>query len=278
MKKTFILAVVLFLVKVATAQDTKSYSDKEFSLIIGPSLTNVKNDNLESDKYASSKGSVWFNLGIGFCKYFNKNFGFITGIEYSRYSNVTSYRGAYRSDNKSVDKDGYLYYAVSEADYKETRNIHTAEVPLGLRLQVPLNDKAQFFIDFGIRMNFIGSAKVIRNGTLNKKGAYPNNTFDNVFLYIEDDAYLGFTNSSYYSTIDIPVNRINIGYFIGGGVKARLSENKFLLVYPTYINGITDLVKKDSASEYVNIFGEKTPYKKYTLNQIALRIGIVFEI
>lgn len=278
MKNIFILVVLFFSVKTITAQDTKSFPEKEFSLFVGPSFTNIKNDNLLYDKYASSKGANWFNAGLSYCKYFNKNLGFIIGLEYSRYRNVTSYKGAFMSREKSVDPDGYLYYAVSEADYTVTRTVHAGEVPIGLRLQVPITENSSFFIDFGLRLNFIGSAKIVERGTLNKKGAYPNSTFDNVFLYIEDDAYYGFINSTYNTKIDIPVSRVNLGYFIGGGIKAKLSENKYLLVYPTYMNGISDLVKKDATTEYVNIFGEKTPHKKYTLNQMALRIGIVFEM
>ncbi len=276
MKNAFILAVLLFSVKTITAQDTKSIPEKEFSLIIGPSFTNIKNDNLLFDKYASSKGSNWFNAGFNYCKYFNKYLGFLVGLEYSMYKNVTTYKGAYRSTEKSVDSDGYLYYAVSEADYKDTRTIQCGDLPIGLRLQVPIGSNSQFFVDFGFRLNFIGSAKISQKGTLSKKGAYPNSSFDNVFLYIENEPYYGFTNTNYNSVIDIPVKRIGLGYFIGGGVKAKLSDNKYLIVNPSYMNGITDIIKKDATTEYVNIFGGKTPHKKFTLTQFALRVGVVF--
>lgn len=277
-KLVFILAISLFSAEIIIAQDTKSTPGNEFSLFIGPSITNIKNDNISNDKYASSKGANWLNAGFGFCKYFNKNFGMLLGLEYSMYKNEASYKGAYRSEEKSVDRDGYLYYAVSEADYKVTRTVHCGEVPVGLRLQVPINDKSQFFVDLGLRLNFIASAKVSQKGTLNRKGAYPSSSYDNVFLYIEDDTYYGFTNNTYNMVTDIPVSRVNLGYFIGGGVKAKITDNKYLIVNPSYMNGISDLVKKDGTSDYVDIFGEKTPHKKFTLSQFALRIGIVFEL
>ncbi len=69
-KKSLILAVLLFSIKYFTAQDTKTFSDKEFSIFGGPAFTNIKNDNLLSDKYASSKGTIWFNLGFNYSKYF----------------------------------------------------------------------------------------------------------------------------------------------------------------------------------------------------------------
>ncbi|MBP7809676.1 MAG: outer membrane beta-barrel protein [Bacteroidia bacterium] len=278
MKNFFILIISLLSISFIKAQDNKTLPEKEFSLIIGPSFTNIKNDNIEFDKYASPKGTIWFNAGINYCKCFNKNLGFITGLEYSMYKNVTTYKGAFRSEEKSVDSDGYLYYAVSEANYKDTRTVHCAEVPLGLRLQVPGNDNFQFFVDLGLRLNFIATAKIEKTGTLDKKGAYPHNVYDNVYIYIERDPYYGFTNTTYSSKIDIPVNRLGLGYFVGGGLKAKLAENKYIVINPTYISGITDFVNKSNQSDYVNVFGEKSAYKKFTLTQFALRIGIVFAL
>ena len=278
MRKAIILFVLLFSISVLKSQDSKTFREKEFSILFGPSFTNIKNDNLLNDKYGSSKGALWFNAGISYCKYFNKNLGFLLGLEYSKYKNVTTYKGAYRSDEKTVDKDGYLYYAVSEADYKDTRTVNSAEVPLGLRLQVPISKNAEFFVDFGIRLDFIASAKIESKGTLDKKGAYPNINYDNVFFVIENDSYYGFTNSTYSSKIDIPVNRVNMSYFFGGGVKANLGEKSFVIINPCYMMGINDFTNKSSRPEYINVFGEKSPYKKFTLMQLAFRIGIGFEI
>lgn len=277
MKNALILAVLLFSIKTITAQDTKTFPEKEFSFIIGPSFTNVKNDNLLYDQYGSSKGTNWFNLGINYCKYINKNFGFLIGLEYSMYKNVTTYKGAFRSTELSQDPYGNDYYAVSEANYKNTRTIQGADVPIGLRLQVPVGESSVFFVDLGVRLNFVASAKTESKGTMETKGAYPTN-FSNVFFYVEDDSYYGFTNKTYSSETDIPVNRVNLSYFIGGGIKAKIANYKYVIINPAYMSGLNDVIKKDSRIDYVNVFGEKIPHKKYTISQFALRIGIVFEM
>jgi hypothetical protein len=278
MKKAFISVLFLCFLSSLTAQDTKSFREKEFSILVGPSITNIKNDNISSDQYATTKGANWFNFGINYCKYFNKNIGLLIGLEYSRYKNETSYKGAFRSTDKSVDRDGYIYYAVSEADYKDTRTVHCGEVPIGLRLQVPLNKNAEFFVDFGVRLDFIASAKIESKGTLNKKGAYPNPNYDNVFILIDSDPYYPYTNTTYNSKIDIPVNRVNFSYFVGGGIKASLGENSFIVINPCYMKSITDFTNKENRPEYINVFGAKTAYKKYTLTQFALRVGVGFAI
>lgn len=278
MKKTIFLTVTLFLFLSFNAQDNQSFSEKELSIIGGPSFTNIKNDNISSDQYASTKGTNWFNLGINYCKYINKNLGLVIGLEYSRYQNITSYQGAFRSTEKSIDKDGYIYYAVSEANYKDTRTVNCGEVPIALRLQVPVNKTAEFFVDFGVRLNFVASAKIESKGTLNKKGAYPNVNYDNVFILIDNDPYYGYTNNTYNSKIDIPSNRVNISYFIGGGIKTKLSEKSFIIINPCYMKSITDFINKENRPEYVNVFGVKSAYKKFTLTQFALRVGVGFVI
>jgi hypothetical protein len=277
MKNTFILAVLLFSLKTSMAQDNKSFAEKEGVLFFGPSFTNIKNSNISSDKYASSKGSVWFNLGFNFYKYSNKNMGFILGLEYAKYKNVTAYKGAFRSEIRSIDIDGDPYYAVSEANYTDTRIVNSVDVPLGIRLTSPVGEHAALFVDFGLNVNLILNAKIEQKGTLDKKGAYITN-YDNVFVYLEEAPYYGYTNTTYNSEIELPVNRINAGYFLGVGVKARLNENFFIVINPTYTNGINDINKKDGTSDYENVFGEKTAHKKFTLTQFVMRIGLGFEM
>src|SRR5688572_20923810 len=128
MKNAFILAVLLFSLKTTTAQDNKTFIEKEGVLFLGPSFTNVKNINISSDKYAMSKGSIWFNLGFNFYKYSKKNLGFILGLQYAKYKNVTAYKGAFRSEIRSIDVDGDAYYAVSEANYTDTRIVNSIDV------------------------------------------------------------------------------------------------------------------------------------------------------
>lgn len=261
-----------------SAQDTKSFIEKEGIVFIGPTYSNIKSNNLSSDQYATTQGDVWFNLGFSYCKYANKNLGFILGVEYSRFKNITSYKGAFRKEEKYLDADGYYYYPVSEANYTDSRVINTLDVPLGIRLNIPANSNYEFFIDMGLKANFILTSKIVQKGTLNKKGAYPHNVYDNVFLYIEDEPYYGYTNTTYKSDIEMDVNRVNVSYFIGMGLKAKLNENCFLVVNPCYANGINDIVKKDAAKDYVNIFGERTAHQKFTLTQFVLRIGLGFEM
>lgn len=278
MKKVFILAALIFSANSISAQDNNSQAEKEVTFFAGPSYSTIKNNNIEYDQYASTRGTIWFNIGLDYCKYTGKNLGYILGLEYSKYKNIASYKGAYRSETVSKDVFGDDYYKVSEANYTSSRVVNTVNVPLGLRLRAPISNDGIFFIDGGLILNFIASAKIIEKGNLNKKGAYQHPVYDNVYLYLEEDSYYGYTNAEYNSTIDIPINRVNISYFVGMGIKAKLKENISIVINPTYVGGINDIYKKEAATDYVNIFGEKRAHQKFTLSQFVLRVGIGFAI
>ncbi len=276
MKKNLFLALAIVFVTVINAQDNETLSDKEFSLLAGPTFGNITSDNIKNDKYAETRGTISYNFGFNYCKYFNKNFGLVLGLEFSGYKNITDYKGTFWAENTTVDRDKYIYYPVVEADLRVTRKVIAGEVPIQLRINAPLNKQAAFFIDAGFKVNFIASAKKTENGYVKNKGAYPNSNFDNWFLLIENDPYYGFTNKNYQSTIDMQPSRVGFSFVLGFGLKVKMSEKTFFVFNPTYMKSLTDLTSKSNTTEYVNVFGEKSPYTKFILSQIALRFGVGF--
>lgn len=274
--KNSILAGLLFLSFSFFAQDSDSFKDKEFSLFVGPSITDILNDNIKQDQYANTRGANRLNFGFNYSKYFNKNFGFVLGVEYSGYKNITDYRGSFWSTSTKEDQDGYMYYAVSEANYTDTRIVHMCEIPLQLRVQGNINSKTQFFVDAGIRMDFVVSAKLKQKGTFETKGAYPHSTFDNVYLLIEEEPYYGFKSYYYNSSKDIGTSKANFAYTFGFGVKTAISDKAFIVFNPIYSKTFTDLVFYNSRTDYVDVFGEKKAHSKYLLRQFAIRFGVGF--
>jgi hypothetical protein len=273
----FLVTLSAFLFLSYASAQSEDLNRRELSLIAGPSYNNIKNANIETDEYASSKGTFWFNFGLNYCKYYSKNIGLFIGAEYSRFNNVTDYKGAFKSDSKSIDRDNYIYYAYIEADYKDTRIVHTLDLPLGLRLNLPLSSNAEFFCDLGVKANFVLVGKYRQEGTHKNKGLYPNVNYDNVFLMIEDDSYLGYSNKTYNSEADLRPNRLVVSFILSTGLKAKMTEKSWLIINPMYAHGLTDITSKNK-NEYENVFGEKSPYQKFLLRQFALRVGISFDI
>lgn len=258
------------------AQDSESFKDKEFSLLIGPSFTDILNDNIKGDQYANTRGANRLNFGFNYGKYFNKNVGFVLGLEYSGYKNITDYRGSFWSASTKEDRDGYMYYAICDANYTDTRVVHMCEIPLQLRVQGNIKGKTQLFLDAGLRVDFVVSAKLKQKGTFETKGAYPHTTFDNVYLLIEDDSYYGFNYSTYNSSKDIGTSKANFAYVLGFGVKTAITDKAFIVFNPIYSKTFTDLVFYNNRTDYVNVFGEKKAHSKYLLRQFAIRFGVGF--
>lgn len=276
MKRILFIAIAITSITVINAQDNETNSDKEFSILIGPTYGNILSANLQNDKFAETRGTVSGNFGFNFCKYLNKNFGIVFGLEFSGYKNITNYKGAFWATNTTVDRDKYIYYPVVEANYTVTRKVIAGEVPIQIRLKAPINKQCAFFLDAGFKLNFIASAKKVEEGTLKNKGAYPNPNYDNVFILIEDDPYYGFKNYTYNTITDMQPSRVGFSYILGFGIKVDMSEKSFFVFNPTYMRSLTDLTSKSNTVEYANVFGEKSAYTKLTITQFALRLGVGF--
>jgi hypothetical protein len=271
------LLLLCFFVSALNAQES-TFTEKELILFAGPAWGKIKNYNIDKDQYASVKNSTGVNAGLNYCKYFNKNFGINFGLEFNQFKNTATYKGTYRSDKESVDEDGYIYYQTIVVDYKDVRTINLIDIPVNLRMQVPVSPTIQLFIDAGLKLNLVLSSKFKQNGTYETKGTYPNPNYDNVFLVIEDDAYYGFKESTYNVNQDLQANRANYSFCVGGGIKAKVSDKTFILINPSYMLGLNNIMSKNGSTEYENIFKEKSASDPFKLSQFVLKFGIGFNL
>jgi hypothetical protein len=272
--KSIILFPFIAISTISLSQE-KAHNN-ELSLLAGISWGKINNENISSDKYASVKNHNSVNAGLNYCKYINKVLGISFGVEYSRVKQTVEYKGAFRSETKSTDRDGFIYYPVIETDYKDIRTINFVDIPLALRLEGKLNDYVSIYFEAGVKLNLLFSSKFEEKGNYENKGAYPNVSYSNVFLLIEDDTYYGFSRKVYNSKEDLKANRINYSFAIASGIKTKLNDHMCLLINPVYTGGLNNYMSKNGGGEYKNIFGEKTEYKAFKFSQFAMRIGLVF--
>ncbi len=249
---------------------------EELVLFAGPIRADIQCDNIQNDKYADSRGSNTFNLGLAYCFYLTRNLGINFGAEYNQYKNTVDYRGAYRSETSTVDRFNYIYYPTVNSNYTETRKLDAIDIPINLRFCSAFSDKFEWFMDLGIRLNAVITNKLTQEGVHKKMGSYPNANYDNVFLVIENDPFYGY-NTTTYSGAPKAIDSKELGYsiMICIGFKAKFSENLGLMVSTYYVKGQSDVGPKNQ-EDYKNIFGEKSPYTKFTLQQMGFRTGIVF--
>lgn len=271
------IAAILF-TSLIQAQVKDSPTENEFSLFAGAIQSNIISDNIKNDKYADSRGKLGYNLGINYCYYFNNFLGINFGAEYNAYQNSTTYKGFFRSETNTVDRDNYIYYPTVDVNYTDTRTINAIDIPINLRINAALNQNFAWYLDLGIRLNAIIINKLNENGYLSKEGSYPYPNTDNVFLLIENDFYLGFTTTKYPDvTKQIDSKGIGTSFQLSTGFKANIRDNTFLLVSGHYMTGKSDVGPK-SPTDYQNVFGEKSTYAPFRLFQAGLKVGIGFRI
>ncbi len=271
-----VLASSLFITTL-NAQES-NFTEKELTVFAGPAWGKIKNFNLDKDKYASVENSTGVNAGLNYSKYFNKNFGINFGIEFNQFKNTATYKGTYVSEERSVDRDGYFYYATAVVDYKDIRIINLIDIPLNLRMQVPVSPSIQFFVDAGLKLNLALNSKFKQNGTHESKGTYPHAVYSNVSYVIEDDVYYGFKETTYNLDQDLEANRANYSFCVGGGIKAKLNDKTFILINPSYMLGLNNVMSKNGSKEYKNIFNEKTASDPFKLSQFVLKFGVGFNL
>ena len=277
-KAIFLLFSCLLFSFLLRSQPNFPKVENEFSLFAGAIQSNITSDNIKNDKYADSRGKLAYNIGLNYCYYLNDFIGINFGAEYNAYQNATTYKGFYRSETSTVDRDNYIYYPTVDVNYTDTRTINALDIPINLRINAVLNENFSWFLDLGVRLNAIITNKINQNGYLSEEGSYPSLNYDNVFLLIENDFYLGFNTTKYPDvTKQVDSKGVSTSFQLSTGFKANINEKTFLLVSGHYANGRTDVGPK-KPNEYQNIFGEKSPYTPFKLFQAGLKVGIGFRV
>jgi hypothetical protein len=286
MKRSAIVLIFIFFHALLVAQVvpdlakiTHPLGKRELSVVAGPVYTNIQNANLKNDKYASTRGTISPNMGINYYLPFDKYIGYGAGIEFSRYTNITDYKGYFRYPQTRIDNAGYLYYPLVEANYSNTITLTSIDMPLTLRFHAPIAKNLELFIDGGMKVNAVLSYEMVRSGIYNTKGLYPlRNGGNSVYELVENTPSLGYVNTTYnHNVTTIPTSKVGLGVIGTIGLKAETSDRLFWTFHFLYFKGLNDL-NSESESSYVNIFGDKSPHSKYTALQMGLRVGLGFNI
>jgi hypothetical protein len=266
--------------QVKKLKDTESIYKREVTFISGPCYGTIINENSKNDPYADSKKTFTPKFGMTYFIPTDKLVGYTVGLEYNRFVGITSYKGYFRGSTLLKDVNGGGYYPLIEADYTSEVRVNTLSIPLAVRFRKEILKNVEFIINGGINLNVILSYRNYLNGVYNKKGLYPA-TGGNVpgYFLVENEPQLGYTNTTYTNVRkNIESQPLAFSAMLGGGFKINTSEKLFVTVDVNYLYGISDINGSNYKPTYINVFGEKSTYKKNTLNQWSLSIGMGFRI
>lgn len=261
----------------------ESIYKREVTFIAGPCYGAVINENIKNDPYAETKNTFTPKFGFSYFIPTDKFIGYSVGLEYNRFIGHTAYKGYFRGETLLKDINGGEYYPLIEANYTSELKVNTLSIPLSIRFRKEIFKNIEFNLSAGLSLNVILSYRSYLNGVYNKKGLYPGfvGTGNNIQVYfvLENIPQLGFTNT-YYANLrnDVESEAVAINALVSTGFKINTTNKSFVTINCYYLYGITDINSNNYRPTYVNVFEEKSNYKKNTLNQLSLNLGVGFNL
>lgn len=269
MKKYIIISLALLICGVVQAQEKGNY----FYLNAGGGKHNIA--------YKPSNGTVKTNLGatanLGWNYFFNSHFGFGTGIGFQTFKSVATLN--YMTANPAVDTDNDDYvYRIYYADWQETQNLFSLDIPIGFSYQTKFNEKSGMMFSVGAKISVPLSSKFKSSGgEINTKGFYSQY---NVELY-------DMPQHDFYTLTSIPATKFaaNTSYSVYAdlGYLHNLSENLdlYLGIYGNYglnnlINPSDNLVYQQGGT-YNGVLSSNL-IEKANLLSVGIKIGINLHI
>jgi hypothetical protein len=250
-RQLFLLAVVLVLMKPDIfSQGTDLTKLRQKNLFVGiclaPSQTQIINhgtqsvSKLLSGKMNSISGSI--ELGYLFSSYIGLTSG-IGLVSYKTQLTLADYQNEYTttdSENESYER------RVSGTGIKEIQNIKTLSIPVCVILNLPLGEKAGFFLQPGINIAIPLGKSYQSNGTFSYKGYY---AIDNVLL--ENLPDFGFP-SGVSSTTEGKLELKSLGFYATGSAGADyfIQDNIQIVVGVQYNKSLSNISQYSSPDKF----------------------------
>lgn len=150
---------------------------------INESNINASNDSISAliDRRETLESNLdYFSFGIAYKKFINQKIFFSLGLNYGQYTSSFQYQDYTFISGSRVDtteiiiyNDGMMEFVSEEVPFvttQITQNVNylkykTLQIPIGLGLNVNLNDQYNFEIESGLSYNFISmnSGRIVSN-------------------------------------------------------------------------------------------------------------------
>ncbi len=276
-KFVFIIIIFLAASNFLFAQDIASIEKGHFYLEGGIAQTKLKNENLENDKTIHIESTLQPDIGMGFSTRLKGISFFYFGLKYREFATLVTCNGAFKNSELKVDKDNYLYYLLSEADYTSKMHVTSLTIPIGLKIISGNPNKCRLIVQAAIEPSLILKATNEQKGTIETKGMYPDAQFSNLVHIISNIPSYGYSSKSVRDE-QIPAKELVWGFSGGFGCTAPLDKRIDLFFMLGYYLSAGDIIKKeDQGSKYVNLEGTSKSYKKTTLSSVSINVGLAIK-
>ncbi len=271
------VVILLFNTGFLVAQDQPHPQKSYFYLEAGISRTHLVNENLSSDKTLFTEATMQPNIGLGYSFRMGSNMFFYLGGHFRSFATMITCKGSFQNPELKVDKDNYLYYLLSEANYTDKRGVTTLTFPLGFKLSSVNTSFCRVVAQAAIEPSFILQSSDDRKGSIETKGMYPDAQYSNVFHIINNVPNYGY-NTRGVSDEAISNSGLVLGFSLGIGAAAPINNRIDLLFNVGYFTTAGDIInKEDRDQDYTNLEGRKMDYKKTSLSSVSINLGLAIK-
>lgn len=271
------LISILACAELSNAQVIPHPEKHHFYFEAGVTQSKVKNENMDWDKTIHTESTIQPDLGIGYSKLLGRNTFFYFGFKYREFATLITCKGAFKNAELKVDKDNYLYYLLTEADYTDKMHITTLTLPIGIKFIIGNPGHCRLLLQAAIEPTFFIKSNEERKGSMETKGMYPDAQYINVVHVINNIPSYGYYAQSVRDK-KIPNSGMVWGFSTGVGCTAPVNSTVDLTFILGYYTSAGDLINKnDRGSNYKNLEGSTRGYKKTSLSSVSINIGLTIK-
>jgi hypothetical protein len=197
----------------------------------------LNNGNLE--------GGVGFSLNAGYSYFFNKNWGFSTGIGMQSFNSEATLNFTTKTPDIDAERDAYELRTHYNG-WKEEQSTLLFDIPLTINFRQSLNRKVVFTTSFGGKFSIPAVANYkAKGGTITTTGYYSQWNVE-----LSDLPEQGYTTYSNQPSGNLSLQpAISILGDIGIAFQLKKTVQFYTGVYASY--GLNSMLKADSKSIYI---------------------------
>ena len=276
-----ILPIALLIISIdhfVNGQGTAKEKKWSYNFGVGYLNTKVKNENIFNDQALTSKAKYNPFAEIELSCKLGNIFNFVTGFSFEEYTTLSESNAIFKSSARETDADGYEYYPFFVTNFTEKRKVVTLGIPIGFRVATGKAQKTGLLLEAGIKPSLSLSAKLIGDGSYERKGYYPDPMYTNVFHILEDIERLDYKTYSKTENVELGVKSLLFSSFISLGITSPVSD-KIDIYFKGYLtSSLSDITdSQNKGKSYISVLENGGAYQKTTLTGVGFVFGVMLK-
>ena len=258
-KNYITVAGVLFICCPYILRAQSQYS-AEFTVSLGAGSSGLKYQ-INGEQSKSRFGG---EVGVDYSHYFSKMVGISLGLEAGMFAGSINMQSiSYKQPIETLPEVyGTFLLQADYTGFKEKQNVLLLQIPVMLRFQFPVSEKAFLFLGTGIKAGFPVSSKWNQNTATLTTVGYSEYTYQQ-YADMPNHGFSTFSDVSASGKLEL---KTPVLFALEGGLKMSIGEGKYLYTGVFLDYGLNDILKKPEKA-YLLEYNSASP-ADYNYNSI----------